>query len=246
LAPLDVVFSTHEVPSHRFADSPIKVADGIWIILDLLLSFLETTKHDASSAYPSQTPRDKLIFIERAVSIVALLLYSLDRLGQHRPSLGFHHSEHRQQQEYDFIRSHPLFPRYTSAIRWYCSPARTSKFSQLGARYYFERTRTTSHQVPTDEEHRRLSHEIGISLGNLQRSLSVSGSAFSSNSVPTHTYLLEPSESHDTFVASDSQYQAIELALTCGREFGSNASKTVIFQLTRFSKTVRCTTWRTC
>lgn len=246
MAPLDVVFSTHEVPSHRFVDSPIKVADGIWIVLDLLLSFLETTKHDATSAYPSQLPRDIFFFIERAVSIVALLLYSLDRLGQHRPSLGFRHSEHRQPQEYDFIRSHPLFPRYTSAVRWHCSPGRIFNFSQLGARYYFERTRTTSHQVSTDEEHRRLSHEIGISLENLQRFLSVSDSAFSANSVPTRTYLLEPSESHDSFVANDPRTQVIELALTCGREFGSIASKTVVLYLIRFSYPVRCTTWRTC
>ncbi|GAA5998614.1 hypothetical protein JCM5350_005335 [Sporobolomyces pararoseus] len=175
LAPLEIVLSNTQVPCQWFDHSPIKVANGIWIIFDLLLHFLESNHPFATSAWPSKLSPKSLHRIQRAVSTLTLLLYSMERLAQHRLSLnlfGFNHLS-EEDSTYRSIHDHGSFFKYSKAVYWFANSKKelVESFSELGARFYCEKDYTPHGVTATGITQAVLRNRIRQSLQHLQLSL---------------------------------------------------------------------------
>ncbi|GAA5915598.1 uncharacterized protein JCM6883_004243 [Sporobolomyces salmoneus] len=178
IAPLDIIYSSRAIPSKSFdlKDHPrieIKIANGIWIVLDLVYSFLETNSRQVSSPKPSKLPQSVLKDLETAVATLALLLYSTERYAQHRSSLGLIAFSHSERKVINAIREDPNFERYAGALTWFVNlrDAELSKFSRIGAKYYYSNNTRADVYVASLQEHAGLALKIKRSLLGLQNSL---------------------------------------------------------------------------
>lgn len=136
---VDLEFFQHHIPSNEFDSVPEtpsqEVAGGIWLVLDLIQNFFDTTSPYPTSPYLHENSNQVLSTLETAASTLALLLYCMDRLVQRRSSLGLIGFTF-DLEICDEICNNPHLQRYVSTLYWFCTFEGFDRFATLGVKYY--------------------------------------------------------------------------------------------------------------
>lgn len=184
-----VTFNAHHVPSKPFhirqgVNHPgfnVEVADGIWVVLDLVLDFLEANSpYAATRRFEDMQPNDQAV-VEGSAAALTLLLFAMHRFARFRTSTGLFAFGNRRDDFYGSIRRHPHFKRYAPALRWFRSCRCISSCARFAADMYFIGTGYNPLRPPTEEqrreEHDTLIEDLSHSLVTWQHWFAVRSSA---------------------------------------------------------------------